>query len=115
MDDEMKQFAVHEAEKALDASSSEKLVASYMKSEPSTFKERYKSIWHCIAGRYFGGYTVGYSWFEGNLQGGEWRDAYERVLPERFDLDAGAQADSFTRHMIKDYTVEGQDKDTGIA
>ena len=32
---------VHEAEKALDASSSEKLVASYMK---STFEKRYKGI-----------------------------------------------------------------------
>ena len=58
----------------------------------------------------FGGYTVAYSGFEGNLQGGDWRDAYERVVPERFD---GAQADSFTGHMIKDFAVEGQDKDTG--
>ena len=51
----MKNFAIHEAEKALDASSSEKLVASYMK---STFEKRYKGVWHCIAGRNFGGYVT---------------------------------------------------------
>ena len=62
---------------------------------------------------YFGGYTVAYSGFEGNYQGGDWRDAYERVVPERFDLEKGAQADSFTGHMIKDFAIEGQDKDTG--
>ena len=43
------------AEKALDASSSEKLVASYMK---STFEKRYKGVWHCIAGRNFGGFVT---------------------------------------------------------
>ncbi len=55
MEEEMKNFAIHEAEKALDASSSEKLVASYMK---STFEKRYKGVWHCIAGRNFGGYVT---------------------------------------------------------
>ena len=55
MEDEMKQFALHEAEKALDASSSEKLVASYMK---STFEKRYKGVWHCITGRSFGGFVT---------------------------------------------------------
>merc|ERR1712070_314198 len=55
MDDEMKTFAVHEAEKAMDASSSEKLLASYMK---STFEKRYKGVWHCIAGRNFGGFVT---------------------------------------------------------
>ena len=80
------------------------LSQSYLQTEEQKIEEKEP---------YFGGYTVGYSGFEGNLQGGEWRDAYERVLPERFDLDAGAQADSFTGHMIKDFAVEGQDKDTG--
>ena len=55
MEDEMKNFAIHEAEKALDASSSEKLLASYMK---STFEKRYKGVWHCIAGRNFGGFVT---------------------------------------------------------
>merc|ERR1712167_463776 len=55
MEDEMKNFAIHEAEKALDASSSEKLLSSYMK---STFEKRYKGVWHCIAGRNFGGFVT---------------------------------------------------------
>ena len=58
----------------------------------------------------FGGYTVGYSGFDGNLQGGDWRDPYERVVPEHFD---DATADTFTGHMIRDFAVEGQDKETG--
>ena len=80
------------------------LSRNYLQTEESKIEEKKDT---------FGGYTVAYSGFEGNLQGGEWRDAYERTLPERFDLDVGAQADSFTGHMIKDYAVEGQDKDTG--
>ena len=62
---------------------------------------------------YFGGYTVGYSGFEGNLQGGDWRDPYERVVPANFDVETNASADTFTGHMIKDFAIEGQDKETG--
>jgi len=61
----------------------------------------------------FGGYTVGFSGFDGNLQGGEWLDSYERVVPVNFDTAESANADSFTGHMIKDFAVEGQDKETG--
>ena len=55
MDDEMKSWAINEAIKALEASSSEKLVATFMK---STFERRYKGVWHCIAGRNFGGFVT---------------------------------------------------------
>ena len=54
MDDEMANFCISEAEKALDMSS-EKLVATYMK---STLERRYKGIWHCVCGRNFGGYVT---------------------------------------------------------
>ena len=59
----------------------------------------------------FHGYTPDYSGFEGNNHlGGEWRDPYERVVPEMF---TGDTADTFTAKMIKDYAIEGQDKDSG--
>ena len=54
MEDEMKNFAIHEAEKALELAS-EKLLASYMK---STFEKKYKGVWHCITGRNFGGFVT---------------------------------------------------------
>ena len=52
---------------------------------------------------YFTGFTPEYHGYEGN---GEWRDAYERKVPEAF---SGDQADSFTRRIIKDFAIEGQD------
>ena len=55
----------------------------------------------------FHGYTVGYSGFVGN---GQWKDGYERVVPEHFADEIG---DTFTRHMIEEFAQEGQDKDTG--
>ena len=55
MDEESVNFALSEAQKALDTSNSEKLVASYMK---STFEKKYKSVWHCIVGRNFGAYVT---------------------------------------------------------
>ena len=59
----------------------------------------------------FQGYTPSYDGFEGNNHnGGEWRDAYKRVIPEHF---TGETADTFTAKMIKEYAFEGKDKDTG--
>ena len=56
---------------------------------------------------YFTGFTPEYHGFEGNKGPfGEWRDAYERKVPEAFE---GDQADSFTRKIIKDFAIEGQD------
>ena len=58
----------------------------------------------------FHGYQPWYSGFEGNNHnGGEWRDAYERVVPEHFTGDV---YDTFTAKMIKDFAVEQKDKDT---
>ena len=62
---------------------------------------------------YFKGYTPEYDGFDGNNHnGGQWRDAYERKIPEHFD--EGPSVDTFTRHMIKDFAMEGKDKDTGM-
>ena len=57
-------------------------------------------------------YTPSYDKFEGN-QGtfGNWREPYERVIPERFEGDTG---DTFTKKMIKEYAIESSDKDTGL-
>ena len=53
----------------------------------------------------FHGYTPEYSGFEGNnFNGGEWRDSYNRTVPEVF---TGDTADTFTQKMIKEYAVEG--------
>ena len=58
----------------------------------------------------FHGYQPWYDGFEGNNHNnGEWRDAYKRVIPERFE---GDERDSFTAKMIKDFAEEGKDKDT---
>ena len=58
----------------------------------------------------FHGYQPWYSGFEGNNHNnGEWRDAYERVVPERF---TGDTADTFTAKIIKEYATEGKDEDT---
>ena len=60
---------------------------------------------------HFQGYTPEYSGFEGNKhQGIEWRDAYERVIPEHF---TGDTADTFTQKMIKEFAIEDMDKDSG--
>ena len=59
----------------------------------------------------FHGYTPEYSGFEGNNHNdGEWRDAYKRELPA---FVTGDEADSFTKKIIKDFAVEGQDKVSG--
>ena len=60
---------------------------------------------------HFQGYTPEYSGFEGNNHNeGQWRDAYERQVPEHL---TGDTADTFTAKMVKDYAVEGQDEETG--
>ena len=60
---------------------------------------------------HFKGYTADYSGFEGNNHnGGEWRDAYERQLPEHF---TGDTADTFTQKMIRDFAIEEHDPETG--
>ncbi len=51
----MKDFAVSEAQKALEQSNSEQMVAKYMK---NTFERKYKTVWHCIVGRNFGAYVT---------------------------------------------------------
>ena len=54
---------------------------------------------------YFTGFTPEYHGFGGNNGPfGEWRDAYERKVPEAF---SGEHRDSFTEKMIKDYAIEG--------
>ena len=52
-------------------------------------------------------YHPGYDGFEGNKGTfGEWREPYERVVPET--------SDTFTKKMIKDYAIEVADEDTGL-
>ena len=59
------------------------------------------------------GYTPSYDGYEGNKGTfGDWREPYERKVPERFD--EGDTVDTFTRKMIKEYAVETADKDTGL-
>ena len=58
----------------------------------------------------FHGYQPWYDGFIGNNHnGGEWRDAYERVVPEHF---TGDDRDTFTAKMIKEFAEEGKDEDT---
>ena len=60
---------------------------------------------------HFGGYTADYDGFIGNNhEGGEWRYAYNREVPEQF---VGNTADTFTGKMIRDFAVEGHDDSTG--
>ena len=57
-------------------------------------------------------YHPGYDGFEGNKGTfGDWREPYERVVPERYEGDTG---DTFTKKMIKDYAIETADEDTGL-
>ena len=58
----------------------------------------------------FHGYTVEYDGFEGNNhQDGQWRDAYNRVVPTAF---TGDERDTFTAKMISQFALEGTDEDT---
>merc|ERR1712167_128945 len=57
-------------------------------------------------------YHPSYHEFPGN-EGtwGDWREPYERVVPEVFEGDTG---DTFTKKMIKEYAIETANKDTGM-
>lgn len=60
MDQEMLDFATNTAINALDQYSTEQVtatqgIASYMR---SNFEGKYLPTWHCIVGRYFGGYVT---------------------------------------------------------
>ena len=55
MEEDMKQFAIKNAEHALDVASSELLIANYMK---NSFEKTYTGVWHCIVGRNFGGFVT---------------------------------------------------------
>ena len=57
-------------------------------------------------------YHPGYDGFDGNKGPfGDWREPYERVVPDRFEGDTG---DTFTKKMIKEYAIEAADEDTGL-
>ena len=57
-------------------------------------------------------YHPSYDGFDGNKGAfGEWREPYERVVPERFEGDT---ADTFTGKIIKEYAIEAADEDTGL-
>merc|ERR1712167_212691 len=57
-------------------------------------------------------YHPGYDKFDGNKGTfGDWREPYERVVPEVYEGDTG---DTFTKKMIKEYAIETADKDTGL-
>ena len=59
-------------------------------------------------------YTPDYDGFDGNKGAfGDWREGYERKIPERFD-EGGDSVDTFTRKMLKNYATEGSDKWTGL-
>ena len=56
MDEEMKMFAVQQADYVLGQNlASEKLVAKFMK---EYCEKRYKGVWHYIIGRNFGGFVT---------------------------------------------------------
>ena len=55
MEDDMINFAIKNAEHALDVASSEQLIANYMK---NSFEKTYSGVWHCIVGRNFGGFVT---------------------------------------------------------
>ena len=59
----------------------------------------------------FAGFPASDHGFVGNNHNnGEWKDAYERVLPGHFDSDEGQHVDTFTRNVIKNYATEGVTK-----
>ena len=55
MDAEMAEYAVREAEGALETSFNERRIAQVMK---AAFEKRFKSNWHCIVGRDFGAWVT---------------------------------------------------------
>ena len=60
----------------------------------------------------FAGFDAGLHGFVGNNHnGGEWKDAYERVLPGNFDNSNDHPVDTFTANVIKNYATEGVTKE----
>ena len=60
----------------------------------------------------FAGFDAGLHGFVGNNHnGGEWKDAYDRVLPQNFDNSDEHPVDTFTANVIKNYATEGVTKE----
>ncbi len=55
MSDDMRDFAIKQANEALEKATTERDVASLLK---KNFEEKYESVWHCIVGRNFGGFVT---------------------------------------------------------
>ena len=55
MDQEMAEYAVREAEGALETSFNERRIAQLMK---AAFETKFKSNWHCVVGRDFGAWVT---------------------------------------------------------
>ena len=60
----------------------------------------------------FGGFPASLHKFVGNNEnGGQWKDAYTRVLPGNLDGEDGTPVDTFTANVIKNYATEGVTKE----
>ena len=60
----------------------------------------------------FGGFPASDHGFIGNNHNdGEWKDAYERVLPGNYDKSDEHQVDTFTANVLENYATEGVTKD----
>ena len=55
MEADMAEFAMKEAEGALETSFNERRIAQLMK---AAFEKKYKSNWHCVVGRDFGAFVT---------------------------------------------------------
>ena len=56
----------------------------------------------------FAGFDAGLHGFIGNNHNnGEWKDAYDRVLPGHFDQSDDHPVDLFTRNVLANYATEG--------
>ena len=59
-------------------------------------------------GKAFAGFDAGLHGFLGNNHnGGEWKDAYDRVLPGHFDGSDDHPVDLFTKNVLSNYATEG--------
>ena len=60
----------------------------------------------------FAGFDAGLHGFVGNNHNnGEWKDAYERVLPGNYDNSDDHPVDTFTANVLKNYATEGVTKE----
>ena len=55
MDEDMQDYSINQANKALEKFSVEKDIAAYLKKE---FDKTYSPSWHCIVGKNFGSYVT---------------------------------------------------------